>query len=121
MSTVPSPRTPEITTKLPAVGTTIFTVMSALAAEKNAVNLGQGFPDFHCDPKLLEDVTAAMAAGHNQYPPMPGIPALRDAIAAKISALYDHSYNAAPKSPSPRARRRPSSPPSWPSCGRATK
>ncbi|SEF27869.1 pyridoxal phosphate-dependent aminotransferase [Variovorax sp. NFACC27] len=84
------PRTPEVGTKLPAVGTTIFTVMSALAAEKNAVNLGQGFPDFNCDPKLLEDVTAAMAAGHNQYPPMPGIPALREAIAAKISAQYGH-------------------------------
>ena len=90
-----SPRTPDIVTKLPAVGTTIFTVMSALAAEKNAVNLGQGFPDFHCDPKLLEDVTAAMAAGHNQYPPMPGIPALRDAISAKIAAQYGHTYSAA--------------------------
>jgi len=95
MSTALSPRTPAIATKLPAVGTTIFTVMSALAAEKNAVNLGQGFPDFHCDPQLLEDVTAAMAAGHNQYPPMPGIPALRDAIAAKIEALYGHRYSAA--------------------------
>ena len=82
-------------TKLPSVGTTIFTVMSTLAAEKNAVNLGQGFPDFNCDPKLLEDVTAAMADGHNQYPPMPGIPALREAIAAKISALYGHGYSAA--------------------------
>ncbi|HYP70743.1 MAG TPA: methionine aminotransferase, partial [Variovorax sp.] len=61
-------RTPAIDTKLPAVGTTIFTVMSALAAEKNAVNLGQGFPDFGCDPQLLQDVAAAMAAGHNQYP-----------------------------------------------------
>ena len=95
MSTVHAPRTPAIGTKLPSVGTTIFTVMSTLAAEKNAVNLGQGFPDFNCDPKLLEDVTAAMAAGHNQYPPMPGIPALRDAIAAKISALYGHRYSAA--------------------------
>ena len=90
-----TPRTPAVTTKLPAVGTTIFTVMSALAAEKGAVNLGQGFPDFHCDPKLLEDVTAAMAAGHNQYPPMPGILPLREAIAAKISALYGHNYSAA--------------------------
>ena len=88
-------RTPALDTKLPAVGTTIFTVMSALAAEKNAVNLGQGFPDFGCDPQLLEDVSAAMAAGHNQYPPMPGIPALREAIAAKIAALYGHSYRAA--------------------------
>ena len=90
-----SARTPAIDTKLPAVGTTIFTVMSQLAAEKNAVNLGQGFPDFGCDPKLLEDVTAAMAAGHNQYPPMPGIPALRDAISDKIEALYGHRYRAA--------------------------
>ena len=89
-----SARTPDVKTKLPAVGTTIFTVMSALAAEKKAVNLGQGFPDFDCDPKLLEAVTQAMAAGHNQYPPMPGIPALREAIAAKISALYGHRYDA---------------------------
>ena len=88
-------RTPPITTKLPAVGTTIFTVMSALAAEKNAVNLGQGFPDFGCDPKLLDAVTAAMQAGHNQYPPMPGIAPLRQAIAAKIDSLYGHGYSAA--------------------------
>jgi methionine aminotransferase len=86
-------RTPALATKLPDVGTTIFTVMSALAAEKNAVNLGQGFPDFDCDPRLIEAVTRAMAAGHNQYPPMPGIPALREAIAAKIEALYGHGYD----------------------------
>lgn len=86
-------RTPEVLTKLPAVGTTIFTVMSALAAEKNAVNLGQGFPDFNCDPKLLQAVTDAMAAGHNQYPPMPGIPPLREAIADKIETLYGHRYD----------------------------
>ena len=55
--------TPAIQTKLPAVGTTIFTVMSALAAEKNAVNLGQGFPDFNCDPKLVDAVTNAMQQG----------------------------------------------------------
>ncbi len=95
MSTVLAPRTPDLTTKLPAVGTTIFTVMSALAAEKGAVNLGQGFPDFQCDPKLLDDVTAAMAAGHNQYPPMPGVATLREAIAAKIGALYGRRYSAA--------------------------
>ncbi len=96
MSTVlTAPRTPEITTKLPAVGTTIFTVMSTLAAEKNAVNLGQGFPDFGCDPKLLQAVTDAMAAGHNQYPPMPGILPLRAAIASKVEALYGHRYSAA--------------------------
>ncbi|MDQ7955738.1 MAG: pyridoxal phosphate-dependent aminotransferase [Rhodocyclaceae bacterium] len=90
-----APRTPLPGTKLPAVGTTIFTVMSALAAEKNAVNLGQGFPDFGCDPRLLDDVTAAMAAGHNQYPPMPGIPALRDAIAGKLEAMYGRRYDPA--------------------------
>jgi len=87
-------RTPDVKTKLPAVGTTIFTVMSALATEKNAVNLGQGFPDFGCDPKLLQAVTDAMAAGHNQYPPMPGILPLREAIASKVATLYGHSYDA---------------------------
>jgi methionine aminotransferase len=90
-----TPRTPAVATKLPAVGTTIFTVMSALAAEKNAVNLGQGFPDFSCDPALLDAVTRAMAAGHNQYPPMPGIPALRGAVADKIATLYGHRYDPA--------------------------
>ncbi|WP_017761921.1 pyridoxal phosphate-dependent aminotransferase [Pseudacidovorax intermedius] len=89
-----APRTPEPGTKLPAVGTTIFTVMSALATEHGAVNLGQGFPDFGCDPKLLDAVTAAMAAGHNQYPPMTGVPLLRERIAAKIEALYGRHYDA---------------------------
>jgi methionine aminotransferase len=70
------------------VGTTIFTVMSALATEHQAVNLGQGFPDFACDPRLLDAVDAAMRAGHNQYPPMPGVPALRQAMADKVRALY---------------------------------
>jgi methionine aminotransferase len=59
------PRTPALRSKLPAVGTTIFTVMSTLAAEKNAVNLGQGFPDFNCDPKLVDSVTGAMKQGLN--------------------------------------------------------
>ena len=85
--------TPAIATKLPAVGTTIFTVMSALATEHRAINLGQGFPDFDCDPRLPQAVTAAMADGHNQYPPMPGVPALREAVAAKIEALYGHRYD----------------------------
>jgi len=84
--------TPAITSRLPQVGTTIFTVMSALAAEKNAVNLGQGFPDFDCDPALVQAVTAAMLAGHNQYPPMPGILPLRQAISDKIAALYGPRY-----------------------------
>ncbi|MBA3771572.1 MAG: pyridoxal phosphate-dependent aminotransferase [Ramlibacter sp.] len=89
-----APRTPPIQTKLPAVGTTIFTVMSALATEKGAVNLGQGFPDFDCDPRLVDAVTEAMKQGLNQYPPMPGVPTLRAAVAAKIEALYGRSYDA---------------------------
>jgi len=84
----PADRTPALTSRLPQVGTTIFTVMSALAAECQAVNLGQGFPDFACDPRLLDAVNAAMRAGHNQYPPMPGVPALRLAMAEKVKALY---------------------------------
>jgi methionine aminotransferase len=83
-----------IVSKLPQVGTTIFTVMSALAAEHKAVNLGQGFPDFDCDPALVNAVTLAMQSGHNQYPPMPGVATLRAAIASKIEALYGHSYSA---------------------------
>src|SRR5947209_12486324 len=78
--------------KLPKVGTTIFTVMSALAVEHRAVNLGQGFPDFDCDPALIAAVDAAMREGLNQYPPMAGVPALRDAIAGKIEALYGQRY-----------------------------
>jgi methionine aminotransferase len=83
-----APHTPAFTSRLPKVGTTIFTVMSALAAEHGAVNLGQGFPDFDCDPALLDAVAQAMKAGHNQYPPMPGALALRQAVAAKMQALY---------------------------------
>lgn len=81
-----------LNSKLPKVGTTIFTVMSALAAEKNAVNLGQGFPDFDCDPHLIDAVTSAMKSGFNQYPPMAGVAVLREAISKKISALYNHHY-----------------------------
>jgi len=88
MSPMTQPHTPALTSRLPNVGTTIFTVMSALAAETGAVNLGQGFPDFDCDPELVNAVTRAMQAGHNQYPPMPGVPALRQAVAAKMLALY---------------------------------
>ena len=84
--------TPQLQSRLPNVGTTIFSVMSALAAEHQAVNLGQGFPDFGCDSALLQHVTDAMQAGHNQYPPMPGVPALRAAIATKIKALYARPY-----------------------------
>ena len=86
--------TPVLRTRLPLVGTTIFTEMSQLAAEQQAVNLGQGFPDFACDPRLIELVDEAMRAGHNQYPFMTGVPALRAAIAAKIAALYGRNYDA---------------------------
>ena len=82
-----------IDSKLPQVGTTIFTVMSQLALQHRAANLGQGFPDFDCDPRLQEMVTAAMRAGHNQYAPMAGVPALRAAIAAKTARLYGHDYD----------------------------
>ncbi len=85
--------TPNLHTKLPAVGTTIFTVMSALATEKNAVNLGQGFPDFNCDPKLVDAVTSAMQQGLNQYPPMAGIPQLRQVVSSKIEALHHKRYD----------------------------
>jgi methionine aminotransferase len=88
-------RTPPIATKFPTMGTTIFTVMSSLAAEKNAVNLGQGFPDFECDPKLVGAVNQAMSMGLNQYPPMTGVPVLREAVAAKIEALYGRKYDPA--------------------------
>ncbi|WP_295640888.1 pyridoxal phosphate-dependent aminotransferase [uncultured Methylibium sp.] len=87
-------RTPLPASRLPQVGTTIFSVMSALAQEHGAVNLGQGFPDFDCDPRLVDAVAQAMRAGHNQYPPMPGVVALREAVAAKIEALYGHRYDA---------------------------
>ena len=83
----------KLASKLPRVGTTIFTVMSRLAQEHNAINLSQGFPDFDCDPALQELVTLAMKAGHNQYPPMAGIMQLRTAIAGKVRALYGTSYD----------------------------
>ncbi len=79
--------------KLPNVGTTIFTVMSALAAQHKAINLSQGFPDFDCSETLKELVNEAMEQGHNQYAPMPGIMPLREAIAEKISNLYNQNIN----------------------------
>ncbi len=91
MSTVFTP--PALTSRLPQVGTTVFTVMSALAQAHNAVNLGQGFPDFDCDPRLLDAVNGAMRRGLNQYPPMTGVPVLREAIAAKLAQLYGHAYD----------------------------
>lgn len=74
--------------KLPDVGTTVFTVMSQRAAETGAVNLGQGFPDYPCDPLLGELVAAAMAAGHVQYAPMAGVLRLRELVAAQLGARH---------------------------------
>ncbi|HET6630086.1 MAG TPA: methionine aminotransferase [Woeseiaceae bacterium] len=74
--------------KLPDVGTTIFAVMSQLAQECNAINLSQGFPSFDPDPELLRLIDHYLHAGANQYAPMPGVPALRQAIAAKVQRLY---------------------------------
>ncbi|MDP1900440.1 MAG: pyridoxal phosphate-dependent aminotransferase [Rubrivivax sp.] len=86
--------TPALESRLPRVGTTIFTVMSALAQERGAVNLGQGFPDFDCDPTLLGHVGDAMREGLNQYPPMAGVPLLRQRVADKMAALYGRRYDA---------------------------
>jgi len=82
-----------LTSKLPDVGTTIFTVMSRLAGEHGAINLGQGFPDFPMSAELVELVNRAMKNNFNQYPPMPGWMPLREAIAEKVSLLYGASVN----------------------------
>src|SRR5207237_2257672 len=76
-----------------AAGTRILTGMSALAREQGAANLGQGFPDFDCDPRLVAAVDDAMRSGLNQSPPMTGVPALREAVAAKMETLYGHRYD----------------------------
>lgn len=82
-----------IESRLPAVGTTIFTIMSRLAQECGAINLSQGFPDFSAEDVLFERVAHWMRAGHNQYAPMAGVPALRAAIVAKVAALYGAAYD----------------------------
>lgn len=84
----------QLHSKLPEVGTTIFTVMSKMAQDYKAINLGQGFPDFNADPVLLDLVTKAMSDGHNQYPYMPGIGPLREVVADKVRRLYHHAYDA---------------------------
>jgi methionine aminotransferase len=81
-------KTPELESKLPQVGTTIFTVMSRLAADSGAINLSQGFPDFEPPERLVELVTRHMRAGHNQYAPMAGWPRLCESIAVKLRELY---------------------------------
>ena len=83
----------QIESKLPNVGTTVFTVMSALAVKHGAVNLGQGFPDFNCDPQLQALLAESVAAGHNQYAPMTGVPALREVVASKTARLYGRAYD----------------------------
>ncbi len=82
-----------INSKLPGVGTTIFTVMSQMAVEHKAVNLGQGFPDFEPDQRLRDLVNEAMNNGHNQYPYMPGVADLREGISEKVNTLYGRHYD----------------------------
>jgi methionine transaminase len=82
-----------VKSKLPHVGTTIFSVMSAHALEQNAINLAQGFPDFNCSPKLISLVSNYMEKGFNQYAPMPGLLKLREKIAEKTERLYGARYN----------------------------
>jgi len=83
----------QITSRLPNIGTTIFTVMSALASEYNAVNLGQGFPDYPMNEELVAKLAEAMKKGFNQYAPMPGLMALRERIAEKTAQLYHTNIN----------------------------
>lgn len=82
-----------IDSKLPRVATTIFTVMSKLAADCGAINLSQGFPDFQAEPALFDAMDRAMYGGRNQYAPMTGMPELRSAIATKVSARYGTAYD----------------------------
>jgi methionine transaminase len=83
----------DLRSKLPSVGTTIFTVMSRLAAEVGAINLSQGFPDFDCDPALIDAVAEHMRRGQNQYAPMQGVLRLREAIAAKYEWAHGRRYD----------------------------
>ena len=98
--------TPALRSRLPDVGTTIFTVMSALATEHKAVNLGQGFPDFACDPVLLDAVSQAMHQGHNQYPPMAGVLTLRKRSPKNLHTCTVTATAPQTRSPSRRGRRR---------------
>ncbi len=90
-----TPGTIQVSSKLPDIGVSIFSVMTKLAAEHQAINLSQGFPDFDCDPALVEAAARAMREGHNQYAPMPGVLALREGIAAKVERCYGARYDAA--------------------------
>jgi len=81
--------------KLPDVGTTIFTVIGQLSARHKAINLSQGAPNFPCDPSLVEGVSQAMRQGHNQYAPMTGVAALKQVLAEKVETLYGQKYDVA--------------------------
>ncbi|NIF22032.1 methionine aminotransferase [Candidatus Pantoea multigeneris] len=82
-----------VTSKLPDVGTTIFSVIGQLSAQHRAINLSQGAPNFPCDPQLVASVAEAMQQGHNQYAPMTGLPALKQALADKVQQLYGRRYD----------------------------
>ncbi len=82
-----------LTSKLPDIGTTIFTVMSKMASDHGAINLSQGFPGFDCDPQLMDLVTKYMAQGKNQYAPMSGIGELREVLGAKTKLVYGQSFD----------------------------
>jgi methionine aminotransferase len=84
-----------VKSKLASTGVSIFSVMSRLAEEHGAINLSQGFPDFDCAPELVDAVARCMQQGHNQYAPMLGIPALRQALSRKIEMLYGRRYDPA--------------------------
>ena len=117
----PPSQMPELTSRLPAVGTTIFTVMSQLAADVGAVNLGQGFPDFDIPEPLAELLARAVRDGNNQYAPMAGLPALREAITACTGPPTGTAPKRPPRSPSRAAPPRRSSTPSSRWCIPATK
>ncbi len=85
--------TPELVSKLPDVGTTIFTVMTALAREHGAIDLGQGYPNFNPDDRLLAEVSRALHEGHNQYAPLAGVLALREVVSGKVRTVSKHHYD----------------------------
>ena len=89
------PHLQSLVSKLPSSGVSVFSLMTRLANEHGAINLSQGFPDFNCAPELVDTVARYMRDGFNQYAPMPGVPALREAIASKIVRLYGRQYDPA--------------------------
>jgi methionine aminotransferase len=82
-----------IASRLPDIGTSIFSIMSKMALDHGAINLSQGFPDFGIDEKIIHMVQRYMLEGNNQYAPMPGAPALRNIIAKVIENTYSHTVN----------------------------